>query len=127
LSVISLSAPASVRRQTHQPRQPQAWQLVFLAEIITTAALEPDAPERNRCGSCVRCLTACPTQAITAPFRLDARRCISYLTIELKGSIRRSFDPPLETASSLRRLPGRFPWNRFAKEGRLMREHARND
>ena len=100
----------------------------FLAEIITTAALQPDAPERNRCGSCVRCLAACPTQAITAPFRLDARRCISYLTIELKGSIPEELRPAIGN-----RIFGcddclaACPWNRFAKEGRLMREHARSD
>ena len=100
----------------------------FLSEIITTLDLEPDAPEKNRCGSCTRCITACPTAAITAPFQLDARRCISYLTIEFRGSI------PVE----LRRAMGDrifgcddcllvCPWNRFAREGRLMKAHARPD
>lgn len=88
----------------------------FLAEIFTTLALPVDPPQPERCGSCTSCLDACPTGAITAPYRLDARRCISYLTIELKGSI------PLE----LRPLIGdriygcddclaACPWNRFAK------------
>ena len=101
---------------------------IFLAEILTTLELEPDAPEKNRCGSCSRCITACPTRAITAPFQLDARLCISYLTIELKGSI------PVE----LRPLIGNriygcddclaaCPWNRFAREGSLMKPHARAD
>lgn len=99
---------------------------IFLAEILTTLELEPDPPEKNRCGSCERCLTACPTRAITAPFQLDARRCISYLTIELKGPI------PLE----LRPLIGNriygcddcltaCPWNRFAREGNLLKPHSR--
>src|SRR5262249_35630790 len=99
---------------------------IFLAEIITTFELEPDAPEKNRCGSCTRCLAACPTAAITAPFQLDARRCISYLTIELKGSI------PVELRAAVgNRIYGcddcleACPWNRFARSGALMREHAK--
>ena len=98
----------------------------FLSEIITTFELAPDEPEKNRCGSCTRCLTACPTEAITAPFELDARRCISYLTIELKGSI------PVELRPAIgNRIYGCddclavCPWNRFAREGRLMKQHAR--
>jgi epoxyqueuosine reductase len=88
----------------------------FLAEILTTLDLPADRPVPDRCGTCERCIKACPTGAITAPHRLDARRCISYLTIELKGSI------PLE----LRPLIGdrifgcddcldACPWNRFAQ------------
>jgi len=91
----------------------------FLAEILTTLELLADQPVEDRCGTCERCIKACPTGAITAPHRLDARRCISYLTIELKGSI------PLE----LRPLIGDrifgcddcldvCPWNRFAQVSR---------
>ena len=91
----------------------------FLAEVLTTLELPPDEPVPDRCGTCERCIKACPTGAITAPHRLDARRCISYLTIELKGSI------PLE----LRPLIGNrifgcddcldaCPWNRFAQVSR---------
>jgi len=101
---------------------------IFLSEIITTLGLEPDLPEKNRCGSCTRCISACPTAAITAPFRLDARRCISYLTIELKGAI------PLEFRRAIgNRIYGCddcltvCPWNRFAREGQLMKAHAQAD
>jgi epoxyqueuosine reductase len=91
----------------------------FLAEVLTTLELPPDEPVPDRCGACERCIKACPTGAITAPHRLDARRCISYLTIELRGSI------PLE----LRPLIGdrifgcddcldACPWNRFAQVSR---------
>jgi epoxyqueuosine reductase len=91
----------------------------FLAEILTTLELPPDESISNRCGTCERCIHACPTGAITGPHKLDARRCISYLTIELKGAI------PLE----LRPLVGNrifgcddcleaCPWNRFAQESR---------
>lgn len=91
----------------------------FLGEILTTLDLPADPPQVARCGSCTRCITACPTGAITAPHRLDARRCISYLTIELKGSI------PLELRSLIGdRIYGcddclaACPWNRFAAVSR---------
>jgi epoxyqueuosine reductase len=101
---------------------------IFLAEIITTLELEPDAPEKNHCGKCSRCISACPTNAITAPFELDARKCISYLTIELKGAI------PVEFRRAIgNRIYGCddclavCPWNKFAREGSLMKSHARED
>lgn len=101
---------------------------IFLAEILTTLEMEPDTPEKNHCGKCSRCITACPTTAITAPFQLDARRCISYLTIELKGPIPEEFRRAIGS-----RIYGCddclavCPWNKFAREGNLMKSHARND
>ena len=99
----------------------------FLAEILTTLELQPDRPIPNHCGNCSRCLTACPTQAITAPNRLDARRCISYLTIENPGSI------PLEFRQAIGdRIYGcdacleSCPWNRFATLSREAAFHARH-
>ncbi|HSG93299.1 MAG TPA: tRNA epoxyqueuosine(34) reductase QueG, partial [Methylotenera sp.] len=88
----------------------------FLGEIYTNLPLAIDAPASNHCGTCTSCMEVCPTQAITAPYEVDARRCISYLTIELKDSI------PLE----LRPLIGNrvygcddcqlfCPWNKFAE------------
>jgi epoxyqueuosine reductase len=91
----------------------------FLAEVLTTLELPPDEAVPDRCGTCERCIKACPTGAITAPHRLDARRCISYLTIELKGSI------PIELRSLIgNRIFGcddcleACPWNRFARVSR---------
>jgi epoxyqueuosine reductase len=101
---------------------------IFLAEIITTLELPPDAPETNHCGKCSRCITACPTNAITAPFQLDARKCISYLTIELKGSIPVELRPAIgDRIFGCDDCLAACPWNRFAKTGHLMQPHARGD
>ena len=88
----------------------------FLAELLTTLDFAPDAPMADHCGKCTRCITACPTGAITAPQRLDARRCVSYLTIENKGPIPEEFRVAMGD-----RIYGcddcltACPWNRFAQ------------
>jgi epoxyqueuosine reductase len=88
---------------------------LFLGEIYTTLEVSPDPPHDNHCGSCARCLSVCPTDAFPAPYRLDATRCISYLTIEYKGSIPHELRPLMGN-----RIYGCddclavCPWNRFA-------------
>ena len=98
----------------------------FLAELITTLDLPPDQPFGDHCGKCTRCMDFCPTNAITEPHRMDARKCISYLTIENLGPI------PLEFRKQIgNRIYGCdtcldvCPWNRFAKVSRESRFHAR--
>jgi epoxyqueuosine reductase len=107
-------------------RQLGTW--TFLCELLTTLELEADQPFGDHCGKCTRCIDACPTQAITEPHRVDARRCISYLTIENKGSI------PLEFRRAIgNRLYGCdacleiCPWNRHAQISREARFHAREN
>src|SRR6185437_14222392 len=99
---------------------------LFLGEIYLSLALDPDPPETDHCGTCRRCLDACPTEAFPAPYRLDARRCISYLTIEHKGPIPHEF-----RAAIGNRIYGcddclaACPWNKFAQIGRDTKFAAR--
>ena len=101
---------------------------IFLAEIITTLDIEPDRSEKNRCGKCTLCMTACPTGAITAPFIVDARRCISYLTIELKGSIPVEWRPFIgNRVFGCDDCLAVCPWNKFAREGTMLKPHVRTE
>jgi epoxyqueuosine reductase len=104
-----------------------AGSMFFLGEILTDLPLPIDAPVADHCGTCSRCIDICPTQAITAPYQLDARRCISYLTIEHHGSIPIEFRPLIGN-----RVYGCddcqliCPWNKFAQRAELPDFDVRN-
>lgn len=100
----------------------------FIGSIFTTLDLPVDGAEQDHCGSCTACLNACPTDAFPAPYQLDARLCISYLTIEHKGPV----EPELR-AKLGNRIYGcddclaACPWNKFARSAHEIRYHARDD
>jgi epoxyqueuosine reductase len=107
-------------------RQAGSW--LFLGAILSAADLPPDEAEEDHCGSCSRCLDVCPTAAFPAPYQLDARRCIAYLTIEHKGHIAEEFRAPIGN-----RIFGCddclavCPWNKFAETAQETRLHVKEE
>ena len=98
---------------------PQLGTWFFLSVILTTLKFEPDPPLPDRCGRCTRCIDACPTGAIDAPYHLDARRCISFLTIENKGPIPEEFRQAVgDRIFGCDDCLDACPWNRFAQDSR---------
>lgn len=101
---------------------------LFLGTILTTAVLEADEPEQDHCGSCTSCLDICPTKAFPAPYQLDARRCISYMTIEQKSQIEPEFRALIGN-----RIFGCddclavCPWNKFAQAAHEVKLHPKHD
>ena len=105
-------------------REHGSW--LLLGAVLTSAELPADPPEIDHCGSCRRCLDVCPTAAFPAPYQLDARRCIAYLTIEHKGHIAAEFREPIgNRVFGCDDCLAVCPWNKFAERGREAKLHAR--